>query len=684
MSDQTAYQLRLALVNAQVALQQKNKMEARRWAAEALKLAPESEEAWLIFAAISSPSASVAYLQKVLQINPANERAAKGLKWAQSRMEEFRAQTPVIQVVAIPAVKPEVLPVDPAVVNREFIAEPSVAEPEIAAETSPAEPEIVAETPPLEPEITAAPLPVEPEPAAELPVSAPEEVIEPSSLEPDWEALESLGSEPDWNAFAQPAQEAENAVELPPLESDLDAMEHPVLDAEKVVEPPSLEPDWAALEALGSEPDWKVIESLEKDSEKTVEPPPLEPDLDGMEQPIQEAEKTAEPLPLEPDWAALDALGSEPDWKTVEPPPLPFINAEESAAFEPEKTVEPYAQEPDWTALQSLVSEPDSNAVEPPVLPIENTEEHPAFESDWKPIEIESSDSAMVSQAPFIEDSSETIDIMARIQETEADRQQALISEFRPETQPDLEPALTAPVKKKPAKKAAGFSWALAIILFLILASSAIVVWAALPGLTALERSSAAPIPGGYLNKPSLTPTLTATPTVTLTPTPTETPTPTATFTPLPTETSLPTETPWPTNTPKPYAAQQKEIPQTSSNLSGHWIDVNLSEQRLYAYDGSTLVSSFLVSTGVSAHPTVTGTYAVYVKYRYANMRGPGYNLPDVPYTMYFYQGYGIHGTYWHNNFGTPMSHGCVNMLTSEAEWIYNFSQVGTPVIVHY
>jgi lipoprotein-anchoring transpeptidase ErfK/SrfK len=184
------------------------------------------------------------------------------------------------------------------------------------------------------------------------------------------------------------------------------------------------------------------------------------------------------------------------------------------------------------------------------------------------------------------------------------------------------------------------------------------------------------------LSKPSLTPTLTATPTLTLTPTPTETSTPTATETPLPTETPTETATPWPTDTPRPYSAQPKPI-QASADISGHWIDVDLSEQRLYAYDGKTLVSSFLVSTGVAAHPTVTGTFAVYVKYLYTDMKGPGYYLPDVPYTMYFYQGYGIHGTYWHHNFGTPMSHGCVNMLTSEAEWVYNFSQVGTPVIVH-
>ena len=236
------------------------------------------------------------------------------------------------------------------------------------------------------------------------------------------------------------------------------------------------------------------------------------------------------------------------------------------------------------------------------------------------------------------------------------------------------------PERKSPKRKS-NFSWGVATILLLIVVSSVVVVWAALPGLTALARSSVAPIPGDQLNKPSLTPTFTATPTITLTPTPTETPTPTATNTPLP------TDTPWPTSTPQPYPTAvpvQNQYSQPSSDISGHWLDIDLSEQRLYAYDGDTLEASFLVSTGVADHPTVTGTYAVYIKYLYTDMRGQGYYLPDVPYTMYFYQGYGIHGTYWHNNFGTPMSHGCVNMLTSQAEWVYNFSKVGTPVVVHY
>ena len=114
------------------------------------------------------------------------------------------------------------------------------------------------------------------------------------------------------------------------------------------------------------------------------------------------------------------------------------------------------------------------------------------------------------------------------------------------------------------------------------------------------------------------------------------------------------------------------------------WIDVNLSEQRVYAYEGDVVVNSFLVSTGVAETPTVTGEYQIYVKVRIQDMSGPGYYLPDVPWVMYFYDEYGFHGTYWHNNFGTPMSRGCVNMRIDDAAWLYDWASVGTTVNVHY
>jgi len=114
------------------------------------------------------------------------------------------------------------------------------------------------------------------------------------------------------------------------------------------------------------------------------------------------------------------------------------------------------------------------------------------------------------------------------------------------------------------------------------------------------------------------------------------------------------------------------------------WIDVNLSEQRAYAYEGDTVVNSFLVSTGVAQTPTVTGTYKIWIKVRVQDMSGPGYYLRDVPYVMYFYEDYGLHGTYWHNNFGTPMSRGCVNLTIDDAAWLFNWASVGTVVNVHY
>jgi lipoprotein-anchoring transpeptidase ErfK/SrfK len=129
------------------------------------------------------------------------------------------------------------------------------------------------------------------------------------------------------------------------------------------------------------------------------------------------------------------------------------------------------------------------------------------------------------------------------------------------------------------------------------------------------------------------------------------------------------------------YEPTAEDAPKPPTN-SGKAIVVSTQEQRIYAYENGQLVRSHLTSTGRSETPTVLGDYSVYVKYVADDMSGPGYFLPQVPYTMYFYQGYGIHGTYWHNSFGRPMSHGCVNLPTDEAEWFFNWAEVGTPVRV--
>jgi LysM repeat protein len=124
--------------------------------------------------------------------------------------------------------------------------------------------------------------------------------------------------------------------------------------------------------------------------------------------------------------------------------------------------------------------------------------------------------------------------------------------------------------------------------------------------------------------------------------------------------------------------------PANTQNNSGKWIDINLSTQTLTAYSGQAAAFTTRVSTGTWRTPTVAGTFHIYVKHVSTHMSGPGYSLPNVPYTMYFYRGYGLHGTYWHNNFGTPMSHGCVNLSTPDARWLFNWAPVGTKVVTHY
>jgi lipoprotein-anchoring transpeptidase ErfK/SrfK len=181
---------------------------------------------------------------------------------------------------------------------------------------------------------------------------------------------------------------------------------------------------------------------------------------------------------------------------------------------------------------------------------------------------------------------------------------------------------------------------------------------------------------------PTLQPTATQIPTNEPTEAPTYIPTEAATVIPADTETpgALAMEVIQDT----PTSEYKPPKPEEVVGNGDRWIDVDLTNQMVYAYEGDVMVNSFVVSTGTWMTPTVTGEYKIYVKYRSASMSGPGYYLPDVPYIMYFYKGYGLHGTYWHSNFGTPMSHGCVNLRTEEAGWLFNWASVGTVVNVHY
>lgn len=118
-----------------------------------------------------------------------------------------------------------------------------------------------------------------------------------------------------------------------------------------------------------------------------------------------------------------------------------------------------------------------------------------------------------------------------------------------------------------------------------------------------------------------------------------------------------------------------------TTNAAGEekWIDVSLDEQKLRAYEGNTVVMEFPISSGKWA-PTPKGNFNIWYKTRAQVMSGGSkelgtyYYLPNVPHNMFFYQGYAIHGAYWHNNFGQPMSHGCVNSPLAQVAELFEWT----------
>jgi hypothetical protein len=113
-------------------------------------------------------------------------------------------------------------------------------------------------------------------------------------------------------------------------------------------------------------------------------------------------------------------------------------------------------------------------------------------------------------------------------------------------------------------------------------------------------------------------------------------------------------------------------------------LDVNLTKQRLTAYENGKAVFTTLVSTGTKATPTPTGTFRVQDHIRSKILSGPGYYYPNVPYVMHFYGAYALHSAYWHKNWGHRMSHGCVQLPTAAAAWVYRWAPNGTVIKIHY
>jgi lipoprotein-anchoring transpeptidase ErfK/SrfK len=117
----------------------------------------------------------------------------------------------------------------------------------------------------------------------------------------------------------------------------------------------------------------------------------------------------------------------------------------------------------------------------------------------------------------------------------------------------------------------------------------------------------------------------------------------------------------------------------TLPDTDEHWVRVDLSEQLAVAYSGETPIRGFVISSGLPKTPTVTGTFRIRAKVRTQLMEGGEesennyYYLPDVQWVQYFYDDFGFHGTYWHNDFGKPHSHGCINMTNADAKWLWDW-----------
>ncbi len=156
-----------------------------------------------------------------------------------------------------------------------------------------------------------------------------------------------------------------------------------------------------------------------------------------------------------------------------------------------------------------------------------------------------------------------------------------------------------------------------------------------------------------------------------------------------------PTPSPTPTNTPTPTIEPTRLVDNGSTSFplpaigtEERWVDVNLTLQTLTAYQGKSPVFQTIISSGRPPYYTVTGQFRVYYRLEEQTMDGRGlgfdYVTPGVPHVQYFYGNFAIHGAYWHNDFGTPVSHGCVNVTPADAEWLYNWMEYGTLVNVHY
>ena len=134
---------------------------------------------------------------------------------------------------------------------------------------------------------------------------------------------------------------------------------------------------------------------------------------------------------------------------------------------------------------------------------------------------------------------------------------------------------------------------------------------------------------------------------------------------------------------------QAKKMPAWGKN-GERWLDVNVSKQTLVAYEGTRAVFATLISTGEAGledpehtKSTKRGIFRIHTKHVSTTMDsdtvGEEFELRDVPYVQYFEEGYALHGAYWHDRFGTPKSHGCINLTPEDARRLFFFTQPPLP-----
>ena len=146
-----------------------------------------------------------------------------------------------------------------------------------------------------------------------------------------------------------------------------------------------------------------------------------------------------------------------------------------------------------------------------------------------------------------------------------------------------------------------------------------------------------------------------------------------------------------PTLSPTATATAAPKPTEPRPDLGAQYVEVNLSQQHLYAWQNGQVVFDVTVSSGRPGWETPTGTFYVNQRFEDQDMTGGGqpgdpnyYFQPDVPWIQYFdNNGDALHGNYWNENFGTPTSHGCVGMPVDAAKWLFNWGYIGLPVWIH-